>query len=125
MELMPPFWDFMMASLFRVENPRLRQQLWQQYPKSSQLRWQLRLCGERAPSELAMYERLRQLCQHLDPATLLRVAEGLAPLGRARPRDIIAFEETVLKLMDKHGQFKWLPEEGTDGHKSATAHRPA
>jgi len=113
----PRFWDFMFQSLFRVQSQRLRQKMWENYPKSSQLRWQLRLCEERAPSELAMYERVRTLCGYLDPQTLLRVADGLVPLGRARPREIIAFEEVVLGLLDASGHFKWLPlTEGKDKH---------
>jgi hypothetical protein len=124
-ELMPQFWDFMMTSLFRVQNKRLRQQLWDRYPKSTALSWQIQRCGERAPSEQAMYERVKQLCQHIDPVVLLRAADGLAPLGRGRPQDIIDFEEVVLGLMDKHGKFKWLPEGHANGQKRATPHRPA
>src|SRR5262247_3148137 len=101
----PHFWHYMMRHLFRVESPRLREQLWEHYPKSTALRWHLMLCGEPAASELAMYQRVKQLCQHLDPAVLLRVADGLAPVGKPRPRELRHFEETVLRLMDKHGQF--------------------
>jgi hypothetical protein len=122
---MPQFWDFMMTSLFRVQNPRLRQQLWDRYPKSTALSWQIQRCGERAPSEQAMYDRVRQLCQHIDPLVLLRVVDGLAPLGRARPQEIIDLEETVLGLMDKHGKFKWWGEEQTNGQKRATPRRRA
>jgi hypothetical protein len=117
MELMPPFWDFMLASLFRVRNPRLRQQLWERYPKSTTLCWQLQLCGERAPTELAAYERVKKLAEHLDPALLVRVAEGLAPKSKPRPKELRDFEENVLRMTDAQGKFKWLPQGGPDGPK--------
>ena len=64
----PDFWHFMLRTLFQVQSQRLREALWEKYPKSTALVWQLMLCGERATSELAMYERIKQLSAHLDPA---------------------------------------------------------
>ena len=110
MELMPTFWNFMLASLFRVKSQRLRQQLWQAYPKSTALCWHLARCAEPAPTEMVSYERIKQLAQHLDPAALVHAAEALAPEGKPRPKDIRQFEETVLRLLDAHGKLKWLPE---------------
>jgi hypothetical protein len=121
MELMPLFWDFMLASLFRVRSPRLRQQIWQTYPKSTALRWALERCAEQAPSELVSYQRVKQMAAHLNPALLVQVAESLAPVGKPRPKELRDFEEAVLNLMDAHGQFKWLPEGGKDGPKRVTA----
>jgi hypothetical protein len=121
----PQFWHFMLATLFKVGSQRLREQVWQRYPKSAALRWQLALCAEPAGSPCVVYERVKALCQLLSPATLLRVAEGLAPVGKPRPRELRQFEETVLRLTDKHGQFIWLLEEQTDGHQRTTSHRRA
>jgi hypothetical protein len=112
----PPFWHFMLMHLFRVERLRLREELWRGYPKSTALRWQLMLCGEPATSELVMYERIRKLSQHLDVGVLLRVAEGLAPVGKPHPKALRDFEETVLRLTDAHGKFIWLPDDRRDTH---------
>jgi hypothetical protein len=121
----PSFWHYMLRHLFRVESQRLREQLWQAYPKSATLRYQVALCAEPAGSPHVIYERVRQLCAHLSPVLLMRTAERLCPAGKARPKDIAAFEEVVLGLMDKHGEFKWLSEEQTDGPKRAFTHRRA
>jgi hypothetical protein len=110
----PPFWHYMLYHLFQVQNPRLREQLWRAYPKSTAFRWQLALCGEPAPSKPIMYERAKRLCQHLNPATLLHTAEGLVPVGKPRPKELRQFEETVLYLTDRDGNFIWRGEEHTD-----------
>ena len=129
MELKAPhFWHYMLSHLFRVESQRLREALWRGYPKSTALVWQLQRCGEPALAEQITHARVKQLSQHLDPAVLLHVADGLVPLGRTRPKDIIAFEEVVLRLTDKHGRFIWFAE--GENHEQrrvagAPAHRPA
>jgi hypothetical protein len=121
----PQFWHYMLRHLFKVESARLREELWRAYPKSTALVWHVRLCGEPAASQHVVYERVKVLCGLLDPALLVRPAERLRPAGKARPKEITAFEEVVLGLMDKHGEFKWLPEEGTNEQTRATSHRSA
>jgi hypothetical protein len=119
------FWHYMLHQLFRVESQRLRERLWQAYPKSTSLRWQLALCGEPAASPHVVYERVKILCGLLDPGLLIRTAEGLTPVGKLRPKELRQFEETVLKLVDAHGKFKWWGEEQTNGQKRTAPRRRA
>jgi hypothetical protein len=103
----PLFWHVMFERLFRVQNRKMREQLWQAYPASLALRYQLDLCGTQAPSGVQAGERVRHLAALIAPKDLLAVAQKLTVPGRRRPAAVRQFEETVLRLTDKDGQWKW------------------
>jgi hypothetical protein len=58
----PQFWHYMLHHLFRVESPRLREELWRAYPKSTALVWHLMRCAEPAASQQVVYERVKVVC---------------------------------------------------------------
>jgi hypothetical protein len=105
-DVIPAFWDFMMRHLFRVTNPRLIAELWQTYPKSQTLIYQCDLCGTQAATPLDALSRVKHLVALLDPATLMQTAEKLAAPGKPRPKELIAFEEAVLHIV-QDGHWKW------------------
>jgi hypothetical protein len=103
----PLFWHVMFEQLFRVHSRKMREQLWQAFPASQALRYQLDLCGTLAPSGVQAGERVRHLAALITPKDLLATAQKLAVPGRTRPAAVREFEETVLRLTDKNGGWKW------------------
>jgi hypothetical protein len=107
MELAPYFWVFMLRHLFGVRSQRLATQIWRHYPASQTLRWQLQICDEPARTDLDIVARIKRLGDLLSPALMLRAAEALVEPGKVRPRELTQFQERVLAITDKSGQWRW------------------
>jgi hypothetical protein len=97
----------MLSQLFRVENQRLREQLWAQYPKSTELRWQLERCSSAVTNPQQKVEQIRHLAKFITPKWLIYTAEKLVEPGKRRSKELIAFEEHVLKITTKEGAWRW------------------
>jgi hypothetical protein len=118
----------MLAQLFGVRSAQLREKLWQHYPASQTLCWQLQRCGEAAPSDLVVIDRIKRLAELVEPKYLLKAAENLVEPGRSRPDALIQFEETILKIIDKDGHWLWTwPErkERDDPRRATPTHGAA
>jgi hypothetical protein len=108
----PWFWIHTLRTLFGVQETRLAVRLWEQYPKSQALTYQLLLCSEPARSPEVARDRVRQLSRLLEARYLLRAAERLAPPNKPpRPKAIRAFEQRVLAIVGPDGKFVWTRED--------------
>jgi hypothetical protein len=102
----PPFWCLMMRELFETDDG-FAVRLWQVFPKSQGLVFQLLLCAERSGP---VGDRVRHLAQDmLPPLWLINASLRLSPeqTGKPRLKECTKFEERVLELVGHDGRWKW------------------
>jgi hypothetical protein len=95
----------MLTQLFETDES-FAKKLWEPYPKSQELIWQLSLCGERTGP---LSDRIRHLADMIPPGQLIATSLVLSPEKTGRPRmaEAVRFEGRVLALIDRDGRWKW------------------
>jgi hypothetical protein len=96
----------MLGALFHT-NRKLAEALWREYPASQTLGFQLRVCARHTRTPTDTRARIKHLSDLIDPKQLLRAVDRLVDPGKPRPRDIREFEQRVLHILDRSGQWRW------------------
>jgi hypothetical protein len=101
----PPFFVYLVVT-FLGSNARFAEKLWQHYPASQALGYQLERCKEPAPT---LVQRIRKLADLMPGAQLIAASEAVSPAnGRTnRLPEAVQFEEAVLQRLDREGRWKW------------------
>jgi hypothetical protein len=105
----PPesFFHFLLMSFLGCRSARLCAQIWEAYPKSQTLLFQLDLCASPAWTDLDKIARLKRLSELIDPSQLTYTIEKLVVPGRPRPPEVIELEERILYATTEEGQWRW------------------
>src|SRR5215470_15248063 len=109
----PRTWVRICVELFGTSE-RFAQQLWARLYPSQTLQFQLGLCNPHLCTRDQWVARLRHLADDLlPPQELIATALRIAPdrTGKPRPREAIAFEESVLAATDSQGRWDWSTED--------------
>lgn len=105
----PAYWT-LLCTRFLQTSPRLAAELWRAYvaldpPRSTTTRYALDTLL--AQSTLATFQqRLQHLDTLLPPKALMAASTRLSPEGRCRRRDVVACETTLLRYVDRHGNWR-------------------
>jgi hypothetical protein len=103
----PRFFLLLSEELFGVRQT-LAHRLWTRLHPSPTFLYQLARCDVNDAAKPEWIDRARRLLDLLPPALLLAASLDCAPeTRRPRAREITDFEETVLKLVDREGRWRW------------------
>jgi hypothetical protein len=105
--VVPTFWISLCTRVFGTTE-KYACRLWQHYPASPLLLWQLSRCTERPDDPIRWFEHVKRLGELLSPGDLIRLSLTLHPeTGRPRAREAVQFELGVLNNLNAHGDWVW------------------
>jgi hypothetical protein len=104
--LVPTAWIGVLVTIFGCTR-KLAVRLWPYVPATPDLLWRLSRVHDAGPQYGAWVECMRHLSETLTPAMFFAATLQVAPEGRRRDTAVIRLEESILKALDREGNWQW------------------